>query len=96
MADDADRKLVRDASGWSNAAEDRIELVPYDPLWPERFAEEAARVARALGHLPGLRIEHIGSTAVPGLAAKPILDIPIEIPERQRWPEAKPPLEALG
>ena len=49
-----------------------VEIVPYDPAWPERFAAERRRLA---GMLPGAEIEHFGSTAVPGLAAKPVVDI---------------------
>ena len=55
-----------------------IVIAPYDPAWPERFAVERARVAAALGPR-ALRIEHIGSTSVPGLAAKPIVDILVEV-----------------
>jgi GrpB-like predicted nucleotidyltransferase (UPF0157 family) len=55
-----------------------IVIAPYDPAWPERFAAERARIAAALGGR-ALRIEHIGSTAVPGLAAKPIVDILVEV-----------------
>ncbi|MCB0025244.1 MAG: bifunctional GNAT family N-acetyltransferase/GrpB family protein [Caldilinea sp.] len=51
-----------------------IEVVPYDPAWPARFEAEAAAIRAALGDtLVG--IEHIGSTSVPGLAAKPIIDM---------------------
>jgi GrpB-like predicted nucleotidyltransferase (UPF0157 family) len=55
-----------------------IVIAPYDPAWPERFAVERARIAAALGER-ALRIEHIGSTSVPGLAAKPIVDILVEV-----------------
>lgn len=51
-----------------------ITLADYDPRWPRLFAREAARVEVALG-ARALRIEHIGSTSVPGLAAKPIIDM---------------------
>jgi len=51
-----------------------IRLVPYDRTWPLEFDAEAARIERACAGLP-MRLEHIGSTAVPGLAAKPIIDI---------------------
>ncbi len=51
-----------------------VELVEYDPSWPELFAREARRIECALGRL-ALRIEHVGSTSIPGLAAKPIIDI---------------------
>jgi GrpB-like predicted nucleotidyltransferase (UPF0157 family) len=55
-----------------------IVIADYDPAWPERFEAERARVAAALGPR-ALRIEHIGSTAVPGLAAKPIVDVLVEV-----------------
>jgi GrpB-like predicted nucleotidyltransferase (UPF0157 family) len=51
-----------------------IVIVDYDPKWPELFAVEAAGISEAFG-LSLLRLEHIGSTSVPGLAAKPIVDI---------------------
>lgn len=51
-----------------------IVIVDYDPGWPRRFEEERARIAQTLAARAQL-IEHIGSTAVPGLAAKPIIDI---------------------
>jgi len=51
-----------------------VEVVPYDPQWPARFATEAAAVQAALGDTV-IRVEHVGSTSVPGLAAKPILDM---------------------
>ena len=55
-----------------------VVITPYDPAWPERFRVERARIAAALGPR-ALRIEHIGSTSVPGLAAKPIVDILVEV-----------------
>lgn len=51
-----------------------IHLVPYDSTWPLEFKAEAARIERACAGLP-IRLEHIGSTSVPGLSAKPIIDI---------------------
>jgi GrpB-like predicted nucleotidyltransferase (UPF0157 family) len=53
---------------------DVVTVVDYDPQWPARFVEERARLAEALGD-DAVLIEHIGSTSVPGLAAKPIIDI---------------------
>jgi GrpB-like predicted nucleotidyltransferase (UPF0157 family) len=50
-------------------------VVDYDPSWPERFEEEAARLSTFFPPGSIRRLEHIGSTAVPGLAAKPIVDI---------------------
>jgi GrpB-like predicted nucleotidyltransferase (UPF0157 family) len=52
-----------------------VELVPYDPSWPARFEQEAAELRRLLAAWLVGRIEHIGSTAIPGLAAKPVIDI---------------------
>jgi GrpB-like predicted nucleotidyltransferase (UPF0157 family) len=53
-------------------------LAPYDPGWAVEFERERARIAAALG-AAALRIEHNGSTAVPGLAAKPIIDIQVSV-----------------
>ena len=58
-----------------------IELAAYDPAWPDVFECEEARIAAALGGR-ALRIEHVGSTAVPGIAAKPIIDILLGSPTR--------------
>jgi GrpB-like predicted nucleotidyltransferase (UPF0157 family) len=51
-----------------------IIVADYDPSWPERFRREEARIRAALGEA-ALSVEHIGSTSVPGLAAKPIVDV---------------------
>jgi GrpB-like predicted nucleotidyltransferase (UPF0157 family) len=76
---------------------DEIEIVAYDPCWPERFAEEAGLIKGALDADLILGIEHFGSTAIPGLAAKPIIDILIAVRSvalaRVRFVE---PLERLG
>ena len=55
-----------------------IAIVDYDAAWPARFEHERARIASALGPR-ALRIEHIGSTSVPGLAAKPIVDVLVTV-----------------
>jgi GrpB-like predicted nucleotidyltransferase (UPF0157 family) len=52
-----------------------IYLVPYDPTWPRQFEEERARLAHVLRPWLKGAIEHIGSTAIPGLMAKPIIDM---------------------
>jgi GrpB-like predicted nucleotidyltransferase (UPF0157 family) len=69
-------------------------LVAYDPLWPAAFEDETVRLAKALGPV-AKGIEHYGSTAVPGLCAKPILDIMIGISPLSEWERCKPALEAL-
>lgn len=60
-----------------------LEIVPYDPCWPSAFSAERDRIAAALGDL-ALRIEHNGSTSVPGLAAKPIIDIQVSVRRLER------------
>jgi GrpB-like predicted nucleotidyltransferase (UPF0157 family) len=58
--------------------DETLEIVPYDLQWPVAFAAERERIAEALGAL-ALRIDHNGSTSVPGLAAKPIIDIQVSV-----------------
>lgn len=72
-----------------------IEIVPYDPEWPIAFAAERNRIANALGSL-ALRIDHKGSTSVPGLAAKPIIDIQVSVRELQPIEPYAAPLTQLG
>lgn len=72
-----------------------IELVDYDPAWPELFARKAQRIAAALGER-ALRIEHVGSTAVPGPAAKPIIDILLVVADSADEEIYAPALEAAG
>jgi GrpB-like predicted nucleotidyltransferase (UPF0157 family) len=55
-----------------------IEISAYQPVWPQRFGKEAAQLQAGLGPV-ALRIEHVGSTAVPGLAAKPVIDIQVSV-----------------
>jgi GrpB-like predicted nucleotidyltransferase (UPF0157 family) len=55
-----------------------IKLVPYDKAWPAMFEAEAGQIRRAL-HGLALRVEHVGSTAVPGLSAKPVIDIQVSV-----------------
>jgi GrpB-like predicted nucleotidyltransferase (UPF0157 family) len=70
-------------------------LAAYDPLWPAAFEEERARLADALGPL-AKGIEHYGSTAVPGLCAKPILDIMAGVSPLSDWEKCRPALDAIG
>lgn len=74
---------------------DPIIIVEYDPVWPEEFRELGQRLRRALGRA-ALRIDHVGSTSVPGLAAKPVLDVQISVGELEPDPPFRVPLEALG
>jgi GrpB-like predicted nucleotidyltransferase (UPF0157 family) len=71
------------------------DVVPYDPNWPVMFEEEALRLRRALGQL-AVRIDHHGSTAVPGLSAKPVIDIQVGVANLQPLEAYGRPLEMLG
>src|SRR6187431_2080176 len=58
-----------------NAGEAPIEIAPYDPAWPGLFDEERRTIVGAIGPWLAGPVEHIGSTAIPGLDAKPVIDI---------------------
>ena len=73
----------------------RIVIVDYDPAWPAVFESLRARVADALGSL-ALGIEHVGGTAVPGLAAKPIIDLDVIVAHPFHIAEAIERLEEIG
>jgi GrpB-like predicted nucleotidyltransferase (UPF0157 family) len=69
-----------------------IRIVDYDPEWPVRFEREAIAIRAALGER-AQRIEHVGSTSVPGLAAKRVIDILVEVADSGREIEYVEPLE---
>ncbi len=73
----------------------RIVLVEYDPAWPRLFEREAERIRGALGD-GALRIEHAGSTSVPGLAAKPIVDIVLVVADSSDEAAYVPAMENVG
>jgi GrpB-like predicted nucleotidyltransferase (UPF0157 family) len=73
----------------------RIAIVDYDPRWPELFAREAARIRSLLGS-QALHIEHAGSTSVPGLAAKPVIDLILVVADSADEHAYVPVLEAAG
>ena len=88
-----------------NAFEERVQqalredvtIVPYDAVWPESFRQEAEHLRACLPPQLIRRIEHFGSTAVPGLAAKPIIDLLVEVTSlRAARAEIAPILEAQG
>ena len=73
----------------------KIIIVPYDPEWPELFKQLGSALRNALGDV-ALRIDHIGSTSVPGLAAKPIIDVQISVSSLEPVDPFRIPLESLG
>ena len=70
-------------------------IAEYNPRWPARFDRERSQVRDALG-AAALRIEHIGSTAVPGLAAKPIIDLLVTVEDPDADPTFVPAMESAG
>lgn len=72
-----------------------IEVVPWSPQWAEQFERVAADLRAALAGVEIVAIEHVGSTSVPGLAAKPVLDIDVVV-EREHLPSAIGALVAAG
>ncbi len=76
---------------------DAIVIVDYDPHWPEQFAAEAARLRAALGNDLVVTVEHFGSTAVPGLSAKPVIDLLVAVRSLTEARQCSiPALESLG
>ena len=73
----------------------KIRVVDYDPDWPRLFRREADRIRAALGQRV-VQLEHVGSTSVAGLAAKPIIDILLVVPDSADEPAYVPDLEAAG
>lgn len=72
-----------------------IVVADYDPAWPGRFRREEARIRAALGEA-ALSVEHIGSTSVPGLAAKPIVDVLLVVEDSADEASYLPALEGAG
>jgi GrpB-like predicted nucleotidyltransferase (UPF0157 family) len=99
--DSGDRQLRPDARieavhvGGAKPYSGPVRLFPYDPEWPLLFEREAARIRAALG--TGVRrLEHVGSTSVPGLAAKRTIDILLLVADSADEPSYVPPLERVG
>lgn len=72
-----------------------VRIVDYDPAWPGEAARELARVGAALGDL-AVRLDHVGSTSVPGLAAKPIVDLQVSVVALEPRAAYVDPLESIG
>lgn len=86
------------AAAWigpARSATARVEVVESDPLWPDWFSRVEFGIRAALG-AGALAVEHVGSTAVPGLAAKPILDVDLTVSDTSDEASYVPALEAIG
>jgi GrpB-like predicted nucleotidyltransferase (UPF0157 family) len=73
---------------------DPIIVEPYNPKWPAQFMELAIPIREAMGEV-ALRIDHIGSTAIPGIPAKPVIDIQIAVESYEPFSAIRDPLESL-
>jgi GrpB-like predicted nucleotidyltransferase (UPF0157 family) len=93
--DPTEERLRKVTIGELKPVNSTVELVDYDVAWPRLFDEEAIRIRAALGDR-ALRIEHVGSTSVPGLAAKPIIDIVLAVADTRLEPAYVPALESTG
>ncbi|MFJ9623211.1 GrpB family protein [Streptomyces sp. NPDC101181] len=83
-----------DGQGPADAPGRKVEIVPYDPLWPVQFAALGTLLRAALTDVA--RIDHVGSTSVPGLSAKPIIDVQISVTALTPDDPFRRPLEELG
>jgi GrpB-like predicted nucleotidyltransferase (UPF0157 family) len=72
-----------------------VRIVDYDTRWPAEAREEMGRLEKALGPV-AVRLEHVGSTSVPGLAAKPVLDLQLSVADIEPRASYVEPLERLG
>jgi GrpB-like predicted nucleotidyltransferase (UPF0157 family) len=91
----SDDELETSVIGGRPPHDDTILLVEYDPAWPALFQREADRIRAVLGPA-ALNVEHAGSTSVPGLAAKPIIDVVLTVADSADEASYVPPMEAAG
>jgi GrpB-like predicted nucleotidyltransferase (UPF0157 family) len=90
-----DESLAKAYVGPPPEEHSKIEVADYDPEWPRLYEREAARIRDVLG-VRIVRLEHAGSTSVPTLPAKPIIDIVLEVHDSADEPTYVPELEAAG
>ena len=91
----AERRIRAATIGEPERLSGLIELVPYDSTWPAQYEREAARVRATLGER-ALRLEHVGSTSVPGLSAKPIIDMLLVVDDSSVEASYVPEMEREG
>jgi GrpB-like predicted nucleotidyltransferase (UPF0157 family) len=91
----SDEELQRALIGPVTPHNGPVTIAEYDPAWPVLFGREASRIRAALGR-SALLVEHAGSTSVPGLAAKPIIDIVLAVPDSADEAAYVPAMEAAG
>ena len=91
---DAEMAAIR-VSGTVTPLNAQIYLAPYDPTWPAQYAAEAAKIQAALGE-KAVVLEHVGSTSIPGVSAKPIIDIVLAVADSSDEGAYVPALTAQG
>jgi GrpB-like predicted nucleotidyltransferase (UPF0157 family) len=94
MSDDSFEKRIREFI-IGEIEQPTIVIADYDPAWPERFRQEEVTIRAALGEA-ALSVVHIGSTSVPGLAAKPIVDILLVVEDSGEEATYLPAMEEAG
>jgi GrpB-like predicted nucleotidyltransferase (UPF0157 family) len=92
---ESEERLIAATVGKIEPLNRPIVLAPYDPEWPSLYAALERQIRRALGS-GALLIEHVGSTSVPGLPAKPIIDVVLAVENSANEGTYVPPLERLG
>jgi GrpB-like predicted nucleotidyltransferase (UPF0157 family) len=90
-----DKELAEVTIGGARPLDKPIEIRDYDPEWPLCYTREEARIRSILGGRV-VRIEHVGSTAVPDLPAKPVIDIALEVPDSANESAYVQEMEAAG
>lgn len=95
LLSNSEEKLREVTVGELKPHNDQIILVDYDPNWPKLFEREAERIHSALGEKV-LQLEHVGSTSIPGLCAKPIIDIILAVEDSSDESAYVPMLEKAG
>jgi GrpB-like predicted nucleotidyltransferase (UPF0157 family) len=91
----SDEEIEAMVIGGPRVHDDTIHLADYDEAWPRQYAEEATRLRAALGPA-AVGVEHVGSTSVPGLAAKQVIDIVVVVADSSNEASYVPAFEAAG
>ena len=95
MAGSRDEEIRAATIGEPTRVDGHVHLAEYDPYWPARYEREAAKIRATLGKR-ARQVEHVGSTSVPGLVAKPIIDIVLAVADAADEASYVPAMEAAG
>lgn len=95
MTSEQDAQAFRGGTLLGNSRPDPIEVVAWDPAWPERFNELCERLQKVLGDV-AVRIDHVGSTSIVGIPAKPVIDVQVSVVDVEDTDAYRAPIESLG